>query len=93
MHLPSGTRLGRGAGADSPDDQSAFRGETDGSRDIRGCRNLARIRCARGLLHPSASRNACGSYGRLEIRVVPGRLPICQTHRTPVAYIKVKLLF
>ena len=55
---------------DSPDGQSAFRGETDGPRDIRGCRNPARTRCARGLLHPGAPRNARGSYGRLEIRVV-----------------------
>ena len=39
-------------------------------RDIRGCRNPARTRCARGLLHPGAPRNARGSYGRLEIRVV-----------------------
>src|SRR5216684_426004 len=60
----------RSACADSPDNQSAFRGETDGPRDIRGCRNPARTRCARGLLRPGAPRNARGSYGRLEIRVV-----------------------
>ncbi len=60
----------RSACADSPDGQSAFRGETDGPCDIRRCRNPARIRCARGLLHPGAPRNARGSYGRLEIRVV-----------------------
>ena len=30
---------------------------------------ILRTRCARGLLHPGAPRNARGSYGRLEIRV------------------------
>src|SRR5260370_31745710 len=66
----------RSACADSPYGQSAFRGETDGPRDIRGCRNPARTRCARGLLHPGAPRNARGSYGRTALRIV--RLPfIC----------------
>src|SRR6266550_3995427 len=63
----------RSACADSPNGQSAFRGETDGPRDIRGCRNPARTRCARGLLHPGAPRNARGSYGRTALRIV--RLP------------------
>ena len=57
-------------GADSPDGQPAFRGETHGPCDIRRCHNPARIRCARSLLHPRAPRHARGPYGRLAIRVV-----------------------
>jgi len=41
-------------------------------RDNRGSRNPARTRRARGLLHSGAPRDARGSYGCLEIRVVPG---------------------
>jgi Phage integrase, N-terminal SAM-like domain len=41
--------------------------EADGPCDIRRCRNPARIRCARGWLHPGAPRHARRSYGRLEI--------------------------
>ena len=49
--------IARSACANSPDGQPAFRGETDGPRDLHGCRNLARTRGSRGMLHPGAPRN------------------------------------